>query len=418
MPSFVPPKKNTSFVFYTAFVDTANQPDFKANPTIASGDFKLSIDDTSGVALTANPAVVTGATTIVRFTVTAGEMNGDNINILCVDAAGGEWDDQLITIATAANLSDDLAVLISANLTAINSNAVGISANLTAINSNALGISANLTAINSNATALGILKSDTVIIRSDTLFIRSDAASILTDTGTTLPVQISANLTAINSNATALGVVKSDLVVVRSDTLFTRSEAISILADTGTTLPVQISANLTAINSNATALGILKSDTVVIRSDTLAIIADTGTTLPTQISGVLTAVNSNAVGISANLTAINSTQARLPTTLVSGRMDADMGAISTSTAAADNLEASAEIIVTGAAEAGTLSTTQMTTDLSEATDDHYNGRIVIWTSGALLGQATDITSYLGSTGELTYTEVTEAPSATDTFVIV
>lgn len=111
-------------------------------------------------------------------------------------------------------------------------------------------------------------------------------------------------------------------------------------------------------------------------------------------------------------------QTRIPTSLVSGRMDADVGAISTSTAAADNLEASAGVIVIGAAEAGTLSTTQMTTDLTEATDEHYNGRIVIWTSGVLLGQASDITAYLGSTGRLTYTAVTEAPSAADTFVIV
>ena len=498
MPSYIPPKKNTSFVFYTAFVDTANQPDFKANPTIASGDFKLSIDDTSGVALTANPAVVTGATTVVRFTVTAAEMNGDNINILCVDAAGGEWDDQFITIATAAFLSDDISAGVSANLTAINSNAVGISANLTAINSNAVGISANLTAINSNATALGIVKSDTVVIRSDTL------AAV---------AGISANLTAINSNATALGIVKSDLVVIRSDTLFTRSEAVSILADTGTTVPGLISANLTAINSNATALGVLKSDSVVIRSDVLkirsdvaalgtdaalisdvltavnsnavgisanlaainsnatalgivksdtlfirsdaaSILTDTGTTLPVQISANLAAINSNAVGISANLTSINSNvtslgvlksdtvvirsdvlrirsdtaailtdtgttrPALLPTALVSGRMDADVGAISTSTEAADNLEASAETIVIGAAEAGTLSTTVMTSDLTEATDEHYNGRIVIWTSGVLQDQASDITAYLGATGRLTYTAVTEAPGAGDTFIIV
>lgn len=82
------------------------------------------------------------------------------------------------------------------------------------------------------------------------------------------------------------------------------------------------------------------------------------------------------------------------------------------------MEASAETIEIGAAEAGTLSTTQMTSDLTEATDDHYNGRIVIWTSGVLLRQATDITDYSGATGLLTYTAVTEAPSAGDTFVIL
>lgn len=84
----------------------------------------------------------------------------------------------------------------------------------------------------------------------------------------------------------------------------------------------------------------------------------------------------------------------------------------------DNLAASATVLITGAAEAGTLSTTQMTTDLSEATDDHFIGRAVIWTGGVLLGQASDITGYLGATGKLTYSAVTEAPSVGDPFVIV
>jgi hypothetical protein len=60
----------------------------------------------------------------------------------------------------------------------------------------------------------------------------------------------------------------------------------------------------------------------------------------------------------------------------------------------------------------------MTTNLTEATDDHYNGRIVIWTSGVLVGQATNITDYNGTTKMLTYTAITEAPTAADTFIIV
>ena len=75
-------------------------------------------------------------------------------------------------------------------------------------------------------------------------------------------------------------------------------------------------------------------------------------------------------------------------------------------------------VISGNAIAGTLSTTQMSTDLTEATDDHYNGRSLIWTSGVLLGQATAITDYTGATKVLTYTAVTEAPSAADDFLIV
>ena len=87
-------------------------------------------------------------------------------------------------------------------------------------------------------------------------------------------------------------------------------------------------------------------------------------------------------------------------------------------AAAAKLALSAAGIVTGAAEAGTLSTTQMTTDLSEATDDHYIGAVVVWTSGVLAGQRSDITDSAGANGLLTFTAVTEAASAGDTFVIV
>ena len=59
-------------------------------------------------------------------------------------------------------------------------------------------------------------------------------------------------------------------------------------------------------------------------------------------------------------------------------------------------------------------------DITEATPDHYNGRIVIFTSGALQNQATDITDYELDTGEgkFTVTALTEAPGDNDTFVIV
>jgi hypothetical protein len=84
----------------------------------------------------------------------------------------------------------------------------------------------------------------------------------------------------------------------------------------------------------------------------------------------------------------------------------------------DLLADSATTLVSAAAAAGTLSTTQMTTNLTEVTNDHYNGRIIIWTSGVLQNQATDITDYDGGSKLLTYTQTTEAPGNGDTFVIV
>jgi hypothetical protein len=58
--------------------------------------------------------------------------------------------------------------------------------------------------------------------------------------------------------------------------------------------------------------------------------------------------------------------------------------------------------------------------ITEATADHYNGRIVIFTSGALEGQATDITDYalVGANGAFTMSALTEAPTNNGTFIIV
>lgn len=111
-------------------------------------------------------------------------------------------------------------------------------------------------------------------------------------------------------------------------------------------------------------------------------------------------------------------QSRLPASLSSGNMRSDMLAVSTSTDAADKLEASVGTIENAATIAGTLTTTAFTTNLTEATDDHYIGRVVIFTSGALLRQATEITDYAGATKTVTVAAMTEAPGAGDTFIIV
>ena len=58
-------------------------------------------------------------------------------------------------------------------------------------------------------------------------------------------------------------------------------------------------------------------------------------------------------------------------------------------------------------------------DITEATADHFNGRVIVFTSGALLHQATRITDYelLSGEGVFTVETLTEAPANNDTFVI-
>ncbi len=101
----------------------------------------------------------------------------------------------------------------------------------------------------------------------------------------------------------------------------------------------------------------------------------------------------------------------------SDTLEADAVAISGDATAADNLEAGLEGVVTGTVSTGST-TTVVTTGLSETTDDHYNGRVVVFRSGNLTGQAATITDYNGSTKALTVSTLTEAPGNGDTFVIV
>jgi hypothetical protein len=125
-----------------------------------------------------------------------------------------------------------------------------------------------------------------------------------------------------------------------------------------------------------------------------SILVDTGTDLPAQITA-LNDFNPATEEVSADVVKINGVAE-----------------------AAEDLGASAATIVRAAAVTGTLTTTQMSTDLTEATDDHYNGRVIIWTSGPLKDQATNITDYDGTAKILTFTAITEAPANGNTFVIV
>ena len=99
-------------------------------------------------------------------------------------------------------------------------------------------------------------------------------------------------------------------------------------------------------------------------------------------------------------------------------VQADLAAIAGDAASATALSKSASTIVSGAAVAGTLTTTQMSTDLTQTANDHFKGRILIFTGGTLDDQAVEITAYNGTTKVLTFSALTAAPTAGDTFVIV
>ncbi len=106
MATMVPPQKNIEYIFYISLVSQTDTKLFQNNPTLASGDVKVSTDGGVLSNLDTLPAVTPASSDNVKVTVSTDEMNGDNIHIVFSDAAGAEWCDLAINIQTAAQTLD------------------------------------------------------------------------------------------------------------------------------------------------------------------------------------------------------------------------------------------------------------------------------------------------------------------------
>jgi hypothetical protein len=108
MTSYVTPKKGVEFITYISLEATAGGS-LVATPTIAAGDFKVSIDGGALANLSTLPTNTPAGSGMVKITLSTSEMNGDNITVKCVDAAGAEWLPVTINIQTSTRQIDDLA---------------------------------------------------------------------------------------------------------------------------------------------------------------------------------------------------------------------------------------------------------------------------------------------------------------------
>ena len=108
MADYAIPKSGVAYIFYGCLVSQADTKLFKSAPTIAAGDFKVSIDGGAFANLATLPTNTPG-TFSVKFSLSAGEMTGDNILVVASDAAGAEWCDQSWNIQTSARGVADLA---------------------------------------------------------------------------------------------------------------------------------------------------------------------------------------------------------------------------------------------------------------------------------------------------------------------
>ena len=86
-------------------IDSAGRPNYKSSATLAAGDVRVIKDGGAPANITALPSEI-GTTGVYRFSLTASEMNATTVAVVCIDAAGSEWDP--LTIVLHTPLADEL----------------------------------------------------------------------------------------------------------------------------------------------------------------------------------------------------------------------------------------------------------------------------------------------------------------------
>jgi hypothetical protein len=197
MASKWPPVKNAAYTFRCVlFAQSDNQ--IKSNPTIAAGDWKVSTDGGAFANLATLPDVDPDSSVQVLVSLSAGEMNGDEIMITAIDAAGAEWHSAAFVIHTTAQTLDTMDANIDTALTRLTSDRAGYLDKL------------NVSGTLAHSDAANTYKADV-----SSLALEATAQDILTDTAeigaagaglTALATQTSVNDLPTNAElATALG---------------------------------------------------------------------------------------------------------------------------------------------------------------------------------------------------------------------
>lgn len=153
-----------------------------------------------------------------------------------------------------------------------------------------------------------------------------------------------------------------------------------------------------------------------------------GVTLTTAITGDITGDLSGSVGsvtgavgsVTGNVggNVAGSVDSVTNAVTITANQNVNVNQIGGDATAASNLKNTALSATVFTVNDAAASNTAFITDLSEATDDHYNERYIIGVDGVCAGQLTKITDYTGATKTVTVTAMTDAPGNGDTFVML
>ena len=98
MPNYNPIIRGQAYRLFLALPSQSNPLTMQSNPTLASGDAKVSKDGGSLANLTTLPAVTPASSKLVQVDLSATEMDADNVSIVLSDASGAEWCDTVVNI--------------------------------------------------------------------------------------------------------------------------------------------------------------------------------------------------------------------------------------------------------------------------------------------------------------------------------
>ncbi|MDA1298385.1 MAG: hypothetical protein O3B04_10395, partial [Chloroflexi bacterium] len=239
-------------------------------------------------------------------------------------------------------------------------------------------------------------------------------------------------LTATQASIDAIEVdtsttLQADLDIITGATgvnLLTATQASidAIEADTSTTLQGELDAIQAAVITNAAGVDIA-ADIIALKAETVLIVADTNELQTDLVNGgrldlILDIIAADTTtDIPAQIAALNDFDPATDEVL------ANVVKLNSIAAGAIRLALAAGQMIPFTVDTAGLTPTTVkfeADDITEATANHYKARTILWITGVLAGQATDITAYAlaSGRGQFTVSALTEAPGNNDTGIII
>ena len=393
-------------------------------------------------------ALVSGVVDIYEDATATPIITGETLAVTLNSVAGFNMITVTATAATGFGAGQSYTAILQAGTVGTVSVVGEVAAHFT------LGMSSAAKDLANATDGLGALKAETATMQGDVTSILADTGELQVDD---IPGKIAAldavvdsltlDVAAIPTTAmrgTDNAATASALTTVDNEIAALQGNVTDILADTNELqtddIPGKIAALDIVVDTVKAETALILADTnelqlddipgkiaaldaVVdtVKDDTALILVDTGELQVDDIPGKIAALDAVVDTVKADTALILVDTGELQVDDIPGKiaaLDAVVDTVKAETVLilADTVELQKGIIY-GVAEGSPTSTT-CPTALTAYADDQLIGRVLIVTSGACDGEATDITDYALATGLLTFTALTTNMSAADTFKIV